>query len=149
MELFEGEITQVRAAPGPRAGAPANPAGGGPMKGFGNLMKEAQKLQAQLEALKEEVGKKKVEASAGGGMVVVEANGNQELVSIKIDREVVTPDDPQMLEDLVLAAANEALRKARELVASEMAQVTGGLGGKLPGLDVAAAWPPIRPPSRG
>ena len=104
------------------------------MKGFGNLMKEAQKLQAQLEALKEEVGKKKVEASAGGGMVVVEANGNQELVSIKIDREVVSPDDPQMLEDLVLAAANEALRKARELVASEMARVTGGLGGKLPGL---------------
>ena len=73
-------------------------------------------------------------SSAGGGMVVVEANGNQELVSIKIDREVVTPDDPQMLEDLVLAAANEALRKARELVASEMARVTGGLGGKLPGL---------------
>jgi nucleoid-associated protein EbfC len=104
------------------------------MKGFGNLMKEAQKLQAQLEALKEEVGKKKVEASAGGGMVVVTANGNQELVSIKIDREVVTPDDPQILEDLVLAAANEALRKARELVAGEMARVTGGLGGKLPGL---------------
>ena len=67
-------------------------------------------------------------------MVVVEANGNQELVSIRIDREVVTPDDPQMLEDLVLAAANEALRKARELVAGEMARVTGGLGGKLPGL---------------
>ena len=87
------------------------------MKGFGNLVKEAQKLQAQLEALKEEVGKKKVEASAGGGMVVVEANGNQELVSIRIDRE-----------------ANEALRKARELVAGEMAKVTGGLGGKLPGL---------------
>ena len=101
------------------------------MKGFGNLVKEAQKLQAQLEALKEEVGKKKVEASAGGGMVVVEANGNQELVSIKIDREVVSPDDPQMLEDLVLAAANEALRKARELVASEMARVTGGLGGAI------------------
>ena len=80
------------------------------------------------------MGKKKVEASAGGGMVVVEANGNQELVSIKIDREVVSPDDPQMLEDLVLAAANEALRKARELVANEMARVTGGLGGKLPGL---------------
>jgi DNA-binding protein YbaB len=55
-------------------------------------------------------------------------------VSIRIDREVVTPDDPQMLEDLVLAAANEALRKARELVATEMARVTGGLGGKLPGL---------------
>ena len=71
---------------------------------------------------------------AGGGMVVVEANGNQELLSIKIDREVITPDDPQMLEDLVLAAANEALRKARELVASEMSKIAGGVGGKIPGL---------------
>jgi hypothetical protein len=104
------------------------------MKGFGNLMKEAQKLQAQLETLKEEVAKRKVEASAGGGMVVVEANGNQEVLSVKIDREVITPDDPQMLEDLVLAAVNEALRKAREMVAGEMSKLAGGLGGKLPGL---------------
>ncbi|MGH7263406.1 MAG: YbaB/EbfC family nucleoid-associated protein [Candidatus Rokuibacteriota bacterium] len=104
------------------------------MKGFGNLVKEAQKLQAQLEALKEEVGKRKVEASAGGGMVVVEANGNQEVLSVKIDREVITPDDPQMLEDLVLAAVNEALRKAREMVAGEMAKIAGGIGGKIPGL---------------
>ncbi len=103
------------------------------MKGFGNLVKEAQKLQVQLEALKEEVGKRRVEASAGGGMVVVEANGNQEILSIKIDPEVITPEDPQMLEDLVLAATNEALRKARELVASEMGKIAGGLG-KIPGL---------------
>lgn len=103
------------------------------MKGFGNLVKEAQKLQAQLEALKEEVGKRRVEASAGGGMVVVEANGNQEILSIKIDPEVITPEDPQMLEDLVLAATNEALRKVRELVASEMGKIAGGLG-KIPGL---------------
>jgi DNA-binding YbaB/EbfC family protein len=104
------------------------------MKGFGNLVKEAQKLQAQLETLKEEVAKRKVEASAGGGMVVVEANGNQEILSVKIDREVISPDDPQMLEDLVLAAVNEALRKAREMVAQEMSKLAGGLGGKLPGL---------------
>jgi len=104
------------------------------MKGFGNLMKEAQKLQAQLESLKEEVAKRRVEASAGGGMVVVEANGNQEVLAVKIDREVITPEDPQMLEDLVLAAVNEALRKAREMVASEMSKLAGGLGGKLPGL---------------
>ncbi len=104
------------------------------MKGFGNLVKEAQKLQAQLEALKQEVGSRKVEASAGGGMVVVEANGNQEILSIKIDREVITPDDPQMLEDLVLAAVNEALRKAREMVAGEMSKIAGGIGGKIPGL---------------
>lgn len=104
------------------------------MKGWGQLVKEAQKLQAQLEALKEEVGRRKVEASAGGGMVVVEANGHQEILSIRIDREVISPDDPQMLEDLVLAAVNEALRKAREMVASEMSKLAGGIGGKLPGL---------------
>ena len=104
------------------------------MKGFGNLMKEAQKLQAQLETLKEELGRRKVEASAGGGMIVVEATGAQEIASIRIDREVITPDDPQMLEDLVLAAVNEALRKARDMVAAEMSKVAGGLGAKIPGL---------------
>lgn len=102
------------------------------MKGFGNLLKEAQKLQAQLEALREEAAKKKVEATAGGGMVTVEANGNQEIVSIRIDREVINPEDPQMLEDLVLAACNEALRKAREMVQAEMGKLAGGL--KIPGL---------------
>lgn len=102
------------------------------MKGFGDLLKEAQKLQAQLEALREEAAKKKVEATAGGGMVTVEANGNQEIVSIRIDREVINPEDPQMLEDLVLAACNEALRKAREMVQAEMGKLAGGL--KIPGL---------------
>ena len=98
------------------------------MKGFGNLMKEAQKLQAQLESLKEEVAKRRVEASAGGGMVVVEANGNQEVLAVKIDREVITPEDPQMLEDLVLAAVNEALRSASALAQTKMGAATG-LGG--------------------
>ena len=102
------------------------------MKGFGNMMKEAQKLQAQLEALREEVAKKKVEATAGGGMVTVEASGNQEIVSIKIDREVINPEDAQMLEDLVLAACNEALRKSREMVQAEMGKIAGGL--RIPGL---------------
>lgn len=102
------------------------------MKGFGNILKEAQKLQAQLEAVREEVAKKKVEATAGGGMVTVEANGGQEIVSIRIDREVITPDDPQMLEDLVLAACNEALRKSREMVQAEVGKIAGGL--KIPGL---------------
>jgi nucleoid-associated protein EbfC len=100
--------------------------------GFGNMMKEPQKLQQQMLALQEEVGKKKVEATAGGGMVTVEANGKQEIVSIKIDPEVVSKDDVQMLEDLVLAATNEALRKSRELVQQEMGKITGGL--KIPGL---------------
>jgi len=102
------------------------------VKGFGNMMKEAQKLQAQLEALREEVAKKKVEATAGGGMVTVEASGNQEILSIKIDREVINPEDAQMLEDLVLAACNEALRKSREMVQAEMGKITGGL--RIPGL---------------
>ena len=102
------------------------------MKGFGNMMKEAQRLQQQMAALQEEVGKKKVDATAGGGMVTVEANGKQELLSIKIDPEVINKDDAQMLEDLVLAACNEALRKSRELVQQELGKLTGGL--KLPGL---------------
>jgi hypothetical protein len=95
-------------------------------------MKEAQKLQAQMAAMQEEVAKKKVDATAGGGMVTVEANGKQELTAIKIDPEVVNKDDVQMLEDLVLAAANEALRKSRELVQQELGKLTGGL--KIPGL---------------
>ena len=102
------------------------------MKGFGNIMKEAQKLQQQLAAVQDEVAKRKVQATAGGGMVTVEANGKQELVSIKIDREVVNPDDAQMLEDLVLAACNEALRKSSEMVQQELGKLTGGL--KIPGL---------------
>lgn len=102
------------------------------MKGFGNLMKEAQRLQQQMEKLQEEIGTRKVDATAGGGMVTVEANGKQELVSIKIDREVVNPEDISMLEDLVLAACNEALRKSREMVQQEVGKLTGGF--KIPGL---------------
>jgi nucleoid-associated protein EbfC len=102
------------------------------VKGFGNIMKEAQKLQAQMAAMQEEVAKKKVEATAGGGMVTVEANGKQELTAVKIDPEVVNKEEIQMLEDLVLAAANEALRKSRELVQQELGKLTGGL--KIPGL---------------
>ena len=102
------------------------------MKGFGNMMREAQKLQQQMAALQEEVGKRTVEATAGGGMVTVVANGRQEIVSIKIDPEVINKDDAQMLEDLVLAACNEALRKSRELVQQELGKLTGGL--KIPGL---------------
>jgi len=102
------------------------------VKGFGNIMKEAQKLQQQMMALQEEVAKRTVEATAGGGMVTVVANGKQEIISIKIDTEVVSKDDVQMLEDLVLAACNEALRKSRELVQQELGKLTGGL--KIPGL---------------
>jgi len=102
------------------------------VKGFGNIMKEAQKLQQQMEKIQAEAAQKKVEATAGGGMVTVEANGKQELVSIKIDPEVVSRDDVQMLEDLVLAASNEALRKARDMMQQELGKLTGGL--RIPGL---------------
>ena len=102
------------------------------MKGFGNIMKEAQKLQAQMAALQAEAAKKQVEATAGGGMVTVTANGMQEIVSVKIDKEVINPEDAQMLEDLVLAACNEGLRKSREMVQAEMSKLAGGL--KIPGL---------------
>jgi hypothetical protein len=102
------------------------------VKGFGNMMKEAQRLQQQMLAMQEEVAKRKVEATAGGGMVTVEVNGKQEILSIKIDPEVISKDDAQMLEDLVLAACNEALRKSRELVQQELGKLTGGM--KIPGL---------------
>ena len=102
------------------------------MKGFGNLMKEAQKLQQQMEKMQAEVEQRKVDATAGGGMVTVEANGKQEIVSIKIDPEVINKDDAQMLEDLVLAACNEALRKSRDMMQQELGKLTGGL--KIPGL---------------
>jgi DNA-binding YbaB/EbfC family protein len=102
------------------------------VKGFGNMMKEAQKLQEKMLAMQEEIAKRKVEATAGGGMVTVEVNGKQEILSIKIDPEVINKDDAQMLEDLVLAACNEALRKSRELVQQELGKLTGGM--KIPGL---------------
>ena len=102
------------------------------MKGFGNMMKEAQRLQREMERMQEVIGKRTVEATAVGGMVTVQANGKQELIAIKIDPEVINKDDAQMLEDLVLAACNEALRKSRELVQQELGKLTGGL--KIPGL---------------
>src|SRR5581483_7644805 len=134
-----------------RGGGGAAPGPGGrriPVKGFGNIMKEAQKLQAQMEQLQAEAAKKTVEATAGGGMVTAVANGKQELVSIKIDREVINPEDAQMLEDLVMAATNEALRKSKEMVQSEMGKITAGL--KIPGLGpgVGTEWPTTRSRSR-
>ena len=100
------------------------------MKGqLAGLMKQAQQMQ---EKLQKQMAEMRVEATAGGGMVTVQANGKQELLSIKLDPEVINKDDAQMLEDLVLAACNEALRKSRELVQQEMSKLTGGL--KIPGL---------------
>ena len=102
------------------------------MKGMANMMKQAQKLQSQMLKLQEELAEKTVESSSGGGMVKVIANGRQQIVSIQIEKEVVDPEDVEMLQDLVLAAANDALAKAQEMVSSEMGKLTGGLN--IPGL---------------
>ncbi len=97
------------------------------MKELGNLLKQAQKVQEEMAKIQEELAQKKVEATSGGGMVTVEVNGQQEILSVKIDPEVIKPDDREMLEDLVLAAVNEGMRKAKDLIKEEMAKVAGGL----------------------
>jgi DNA-binding YbaB/EbfC family protein len=104
------------------------------VKGIGELVRQAQKLQGQMAKVQEDMAAKTVEGSAGGGMVTVIANGKQEVMSIKIDPEVVDPNDIEMLQDLVVAAANDALKKAQEMVTSEMSKLTGGLNLNLPGL---------------
>ena len=102
------------------------------MKGFGDFVKQAQRMKAELERIQEAASEKRVEGSAGGGMVTVTADGRGEIVAIKIDPEVVQSDDLEMLQDLILAATNDALRRARELLSTEMGRLTGGLN--LPGL---------------
>jgi DNA-binding YbaB/EbfC family protein len=101
-------------------------------KMLGDLMRQAQKLQEEMQKTQEEAKKKTAEASAGGGMVTVVASGAGEIVSIKIEKDVVNPDDVDMLQYLILAAANEALRRAQEMVSEEMSKLTGGL--QLPGM---------------
>lgn len=102
------------------------------MKGMGNVMKQAQKLQAKMQRLQEEMAEKTVETTSGGGMVKVVASGKQQVVSIQIEKEIVDPDDVEMLEDLILAAVNDALLKSQEMVTQEMSKLTGGLN--IPGL---------------
>jgi DNA-binding YbaB/EbfC family protein len=101
-------------------------------KGMGNMMKQAQKLQSKIFKLQEELADKTVETTVGGGMVKAVANGKQELVSIKIDPEVVDPSDVQMLEDLITAAVNDVLKKSQEMVSQEMTKLTGGFN--IPGI---------------
>lgn len=110
----------------------------GGFPGFGggninNLMKQAQKMQRDMAKLQEELQDKTVEATAGGGAIKVVASGKKEIQEIIINPEVVDPDDVEMLQDLILAAVNEALRQADEMVNGEMSKITGGLGG-MPGL---------------
>jgi hypothetical protein len=102
------------------------------MKGMGKMMKQAQQLQAKMVKMQEELADKTVEASAGGGMVKVVANGRQQVVSLEIEKEVVDPDDVEMLQDLILAAVNDALARSQEMVSGEMSKLTGGMN--IPGL---------------
>lgn len=103
-----------------------------PLGNMANLMKQAQQMQAQMAKLQEEAATKTVTGSAGGGMVTVTANGALEVVSVRIDPEALKDGDADMLQDVVLAATNEALKNARQLMAEQMKSVTGGMN--IPGL---------------
>lgn len=94
---------------------------------MGNMMKQVQKMQKQMVKMQEELQEKVIESTSGGGMVRVEISGKKELVSLTIDPQAVDPDDVEMLQDMILAAINEGLRKMDELTASEMKKVTGGM----------------------
>lgn len=102
------------------------------MRGMSEMMRQAQMMQRKMSQLQEELKTREVEASAGGGMVSVKATGGQEILEVKIDPTVVEGGDVEMIQDLVLAATNEALKKAREMMEEEMGQITGGM--KIPGL---------------
>ena len=102
------------------------------MKDMQGLLRQAQQMQERLARLQEELAGKTVEASAGGGMVTVVVNGRQEVVSVRIEKEVVSPEDVELLQDLVAGAMNEAISRSRKMMADEMAKITGGMN--LPGL---------------
>ena len=108
--------------------------GGMGMGNMNNLMKQAKKMQEQMVKMQQELEEKTVEASSGGGVVTVIANGKKEIMEITIKPEAVDPDDIEMLQDLILAAVNEAIRKADEMVQGEMSKLTGGMVGMPPGL---------------
>jgi DNA-binding YbaB/EbfC family protein len=101
-------------------------------KGLGNIMKQAQQMQARIARVQQELEGKEVEATAGGGMVTARVNGKQELLELKIEKDVVDPEDVEMLQDLVLAAVNEAIKQSQEMIKQEMGKATGGMN--IPGL---------------
>lgn len=94
---------------------------------MGNMMKQVQKMQKQMVKMQEELQQRTLEATSGGGMVRVEVSGKKELVSLEIDPQAVDPEDVEMLQDMILAAVNEGLRKVDEMMATEMQKLTGGL----------------------
>lgn len=101
-------------------------------KGLGDIFKQAQELQTRLTEIQAEAGNKTVEATAGGGMVTATVNGRLELVSLRIEKQVVDSGDVEMIQDLVLAAVNQAIRAAQKMMGDEMSKLTGGI--KIPGL---------------
>lgn len=104
------------------------------MKGLGNMMRQAQQMQKKMAQVQEELASRTLEVTSGGGMVRCVVSGKQEILSLTIAKEVVDPDDVEMLQDLVRAAVNEAIRKSQELVTGEMNKIAGGLGLNIPGL---------------
>ena len=102
------------------------------MHNLGNIMKQAKKMQEKMGKLQQELEARTVEAQAGGGMVKVVVNGKFEIVSLQIEKDVVNPDDIEMLQDLIVAALNEGIRKTQEMTSQEMSKITGGLN--IPGL---------------
>ena len=102
------------------------------MHNLGNIMKQAKKMQERMGKLQQELEARTVEAQAGGGMVKVVVNGKFEIVSLQIEKDVVNPDDIEMLQDLIVAAVNEGIRKTQEMTSQEMSKITGGLN--IPGL---------------
>ncbi|MGI5949978.1 YbaB/EbfC family nucleoid-associated protein [Peptoniphilus sp.] len=111
-----------------RGGYPGFPGGGG----RNNMMKQIEKLQKQMEQMQEDLQKQEITESAGGGAVEATVNGNKELISIKLDKDAVDPDDVEMLEDLIVVAVNSAMKSAEEKMSSQMGKFTGGLN--IPGL---------------
>jgi DNA-binding YbaB/EbfC family protein len=103
-----------------------------PFGNVGNMMKQAQAMQEQLAKIQEQAASKTVDGTAGGGMVTVSVSGAMQVVALKIDPEVLKSGDAEMLQDLIVAATNDALRKARDMMAEEMKSITGGL--RIPGL---------------
>lgn len=102
------------------------------MHNLGNIMKQAKKMQEKMGKLQQELEARTVEAQAGGGMVKVVVNGKFEIVSLQIEKDVVNPDDIEMLQDLIVAAVNEGIRKTQEMTSQEMSKITGGLN--IPGM---------------
>jgi DNA-binding YbaB/EbfC family protein len=108
------------------------PGMGGGMPNMNNMMKQVQQMQKKMQEVQEEVEKRELEVSAGGGAVAVKINGRKEVLAIEIKPEAIDPDDVEMLQDLIVAAVNEAIRSAEEMVSKEMSKVTGNMN--IPGL---------------